>query len=88
MGTLEALYDRTNGGVVPGGAVCSCVCETAMICAIDRSWLAFGWKKYFTTASLFTDCDSVCSTSFTTVCAVRSENRTMRSAISSGSRPV
>ena len=59
-----------------------------MICAIDRSLLAFGWKKYLTTASLLTDCDSVCSTSLTTVCAERSENRTMRFAISSGRRPV
>jgi hypothetical protein len=49
---------------------------------------AFGWKKYLTTAVPLTDCDSVCSTSFTTVCAVRSENSTMRSAISSGRSPV
>src|ERR1700677_979624 len=75
IGTLEALYDSTNGGVVPGGADCSCVWDTAMIWANDRSWLAFGWKKYLTTASLLTDCDSVCSTSLTTVWAVRSENK-------------
>jgi hypothetical protein len=29
MGTLEALYDRMKGGVVPGGELCSCVCDTA-----------------------------------------------------------
>jgi len=49
--------------------------------------LTVGWKKYFTTAMPLSDCDSVCSTSFTTVCAVRSENRMMRLDISSGGRP-
>src|ERR1700761_1426449 len=77
-----------KGGVVPGGEDCSWVCETAVICANERSALTLGWKKYLTTAVPFTDWDSVCSTSLTVVCAVRSEKSTMRSAISSGKRPV
>jgi hypothetical protein len=77
-----------NGGVVPGGELYSCVCETAVICAKDSDELTSGWKKYLTTAVPFTDCDSVCSTSLTVVCAVRSYNSTMRLATSSGSSPV
>jgi hypothetical protein len=74
--------------VVPGGEYASCTCETAVICDMDRSWSASGWKKYFTTAVPLTDCDSVCSTSLTVVCATRSENNTMRLAISSGRMPL
>jgi hypothetical protein len=77
-----------KGGVVPGGDWRSCVCDTPVICANDSSSLAPGWKKYFTTAMLLSDCDSVCSTSLTVVCAVRSLKRMMRVAISSGCRPV
>jgi hypothetical protein len=44
------LYDKTKGGVVPGGENASWVCDTAVICAKDRSWSTSGWKKYLTTA--------------------------------------
>ena len=77
-----------NGGVVPGGAERSKVCDTPVICAYASSSLTFGWKKYFTTEVPVTFCDSVCSTSFTVVCALRSVPSTMRVAISSGERPV
>src|SRR6266403_3610193 len=88
IGTVEALYARMNGGLVAGGANRSCVCDTPVICAYDSSSLTVGWKKYFTTAMPFSDCDSVCCTSLTVVCATRSENSTIRLDISSGDRPV
>src|SRR5690348_16340661 len=87
-GTVEALYARMNGGLVPGGANRNCVCDTPVICAYDSSSLTVGWKKYLTTAMPLSDCDSVCSTSLTVVCATRSENSTIRMDISSGDRPV
>ena len=77
-----------NGGVVPGGAERSWVCETPVICANASSSLTFGWKKYFTTEVPLSDCDSVCSTSLTVVCAVRSLCSTMRSPSPPGDRPV
>ncbi len=77
-----------NGAVVPGGAGRSSVCDTPVICAKDSSSLTFGWKKYFTTEVPLRFCDSVCSTSLTVVCAVRSLCSTRRVAISSGDRPV
>src|ERR1700747_2043879 len=77
-----------NGGVVPGGAERNNVCETPVICANDSSSLAFGWKKYLTTDVPVRFCDSVCSTSLTMVCALRSVPSTRRVAISSGDRPV
>src|ERR1700680_5231027 len=77
-----------NGGVVPGGAERNWVCDTAVICAKDSSSLTFGWKKYFTTDVPLRFCDSVCSTSLTIVCAVRSLCSTRRNAISSGDSPL
>src|SRR5271170_3619818 len=77
-----------NGGVVPGGACLSPVWETPVIWANDSSSLTFGWKKYLTIEVPLKDCDSVCSTSLTVVCAVRSLASTKRVAISSGDRPV
>src|ERR1700719_1521741 len=77
-----------KGGVVPGGAERRLVWETAVICANDSSSLTLGWKKYFTTDVPLRDCHSVCSTSLTVVCALRSVPRIMRVAISSGDRPV
>src|SRR5437879_12292977 len=77
-----------KGAVVPGGAKRSMVCDTPVICAYDSSSLTLGWKKYFTTEVPLTDCDSVCSTSLTVVCAVRSPLRMRRVAISSGDSPV
>src|SRR6266404_1082389 len=77
-----------KGGVVPGGAERRLVCEIPVTCANDSSSLTLGWKKYFTTEVPLRDCDSVCSTSLTVVCALRSVPRIMRVAISSGDRPV
>src|ERR1700739_1599857 len=77
-----------KGAVVPGGANRRMVCDTPVICAYESSSLTLGWKKYFTTEVPVTDCDSVCSTSLTVVCALRSLPRMMRVAISSGDRPV
>ena len=74
--------------MVPGGAKRSIVCDTPVICAYESSSLTLGWKKYFTTEVPLTDCDSVCSTSLTVVCAVRSPLRMRRVAISSGDSPV
>ena len=74
--------------MVPGGAKRSIVCDTPVICAKDSSSLTFGWKKYFTTEVPLRFWDSVCSTSLTMVCAVRSLCSTRRVAISSGERPV
>ena len=88
MGTEEALKARTKGGVVPGGAERSWVWEMPVICAYASSSFTFGWKKYLTTEVPVRDCDSVCSTSLTVVCALRSVPRMIRVAISSGARPV
>jgi hypothetical protein len=33
IGTLDALYARMNGGVVPGGICRSKACDTPVICA-------------------------------------------------------
>ena len=52
---------------MPGGEKTNCVWDTAAICARERAVSTSGWKKYFTTATLLTDCDSVCSTSLTVV---------------------
>ena len=38
-----------NGGVVPGGACRSSVCETPVICAYAICSWTFGWKKYLIT---------------------------------------
>jgi hypothetical protein len=35
IGTVEALYARMNGGVLPGGRFLSWVCETPVIWAYD-----------------------------------------------------
>ncbi len=88
MGTVDASYDSTNGGVVPGGAARSKACDTAVICATASSGFTPCWKKYFTTDMPPSDCDSVCSMPVTVVCAVRSASETMRLAISSGGRPL
>ena len=72
IGTDDALYDTTSGGVDPGGVVFSTVCEMAVICATAISGLTVGWKKNFTTATPFSDWDSICSMSLTVVVAARS----------------
>ena len=89
MGTLDALYESTKGGVVPGGEYDSCTWDTAVIYGRQDKYCSTScWKKYLPTAVQLTYCVSVCSTSFTVVCAMRSENSTMRFAISSGSSPL
>ena len=37
IGTLDALYCRMSGGVVPCGNCRNCVCEMAVICATAMS---------------------------------------------------
>src|ERR1700723_578548 len=49
---------------------------------------AVGWKNILTIDVPFSDCDSMCSTSFTSVVTARSELEVMRCSISVGSRPV
>ena len=88
MGTLEALYCRMSGGVVPSGSWRSCVCAMAVTCATALAMLTLGWKKILTTAMPFSDCDSMCSMLLTVVVSDRSESTTIRLAICSGERPV
>ena len=88
MGTLEALNWRTSGGVVPGGSCRSCVCAMAVTCATALATLTLGWKKILMTPMPFSDCDSMCSMSFTVVVSERSLWTVIRSAICWGERPV
>ncbi len=60
----------------------------AVTCAIAVSMLAPGWKKTFTTAMPFSDCDSMCSMSSTVVVSERSVRLMMRLLISSALSPV
>ena len=72
MGTLEALYRMTSGGVAPGGSCLSSVCEIAVTCAVAASIFALGWKKIFTTPTPASDWLSMCSMSLTVVVSARS----------------
>ena len=45
MGTLEALYFRMLGGVVPGGKMRSTVCEMAVTCAEGQIDARLGLEK-------------------------------------------
>src|SRR5580704_7016583 len=49
---------------------------------------AEGWRNTFTTATPFSDCDSMCSMPLTVVVSDRSKIETMRLDISDGTRPV
>src|SRR5271168_796504 len=73
MGTLEALYWMTRGGVVPCGYCRSAVCEIAVTCATACEILTDGRKKIFTTETPFNVCDSECSISLTVVVRLRSK---------------
>src|SRR3954470_20866681 len=88
IGTLEALYCRISGGVVPGGNVRRSVCEMAVICAIDVPICAPGWKNTLMTETPDIDCDSMCSMSFTVVVNARSVVVTMRASMSGTVVPV
>src|ERR1700748_2057118 len=88
MGTLEALYWRMSGGVVPRGSCRSCVWAMAVTCATAAAMFTFGWKKILMTAMPFSDWDSMCSMLLTVVVSDRSEFTVIRLAICSGERPV
>src|SRR5208283_1511920 len=88
MGTLEALYWMTSGGVVPGGMLLICVCAIAVTCATAVAMLTFGWKKILMIAMPFNDCDSMCSMPLTVVVSERSLRMVIRLAICSGDRPL
>src|SRR5260370_14760901 len=77
-----------NGGVMPVGSWRSWVCDEAVTCATELLISVFGWKKTFTTAIPFSDCDSMCSILLTTVVRFRSVTETIRSDISCGASPV
>ncbi len=59
-----------------------------MTCAIALSMFACGWKKTFTTAIPFSDCDSMCSMSSTSVVRARSVTDVIRFPMSSEESPV
>ena len=86
-GTVDAEKIATSGGVVPGGSVNRMVCTIAVVCASAVWMFAVGWKKIFTIDVPFRDCDSMCSTSFTSVVTARSELEVIRCSISWGSSP-
>ena len=88
MGTLEALYWRISGGVVPGGLVRRSCCETAVTSAIAAPIWVFGWKKTLITPTPGIVCDSMCSMSFTEVVNARSEGVTIRASMSVTDVPV
>ena len=72
---------------MPWGSECSTDCELAASCATAASILALGWKKILMIAMPGSDCDSMCSMSFTEVVKARSQRMVMTSAISSGEMP-
>ena len=45
IGTVEALKLRINGGCAPAGNWRRAICDTAVICALAMSRLAFGCRK-------------------------------------------
>ena len=77
----------TSGGVVPVGSWRNIVCTMAVTCDCAVCMLAEGWKKTLITPTPLSDCDSMCSISFTVVVMARSEMVTMRLLISLGDRP-
>jgi len=72
MGTFDALYRMMKGGVVPGGACLSELCEMAVTCAVAASIFAPGWKKILMTAIPVSVWLSMCSMSLTVVVRPRS----------------
>jgi len=61
-----------NGGVAPGGAMRSIVCEIAVTSAVAAAMFAPGWKKILMTAIPVSDWLSMCSMSLTVVVSARS----------------
>src|SRR5579871_2502534 len=72
---------------MPVGSECSTDCEAAANCATAASTFALGWKKTLMMLSPGSDCDSMCSISFTEVVNERSQRIVTTSAISSGEIP-
>ena len=60
MGTLDALYWITKGGVIPGGRSLSTDCEVAVISATAASTLEPGCKKILMMLIPVIVCDSMC----------------------------
>jgi hypothetical protein len=65
IGTSVALKRTMNGGEIPGGMLCVIPCEAAVSWDIPACTSAFGWKYTLMMLMPFSDCDSMCSTSFT-----------------------
>ncbi len=87
IGTLDALYRRISGGVMPVGKECSTDPDMAASCATAASTLACGWKKTLMMPRPCRDSDSMCSISLTEIVKARSDRTVMISAISSGETP-
>src|SRR6185312_4206891 len=64
-GTVDAEYTTTSGGWMPGGSCLSPAWTIAVVCASADWMLAVGWKYTLMTEMPGSDCDSMCSTSFT-----------------------
>src|ERR1700733_9295956 len=77
-----------NGAAVPGGRLCSWLCEMLVICALAVSTLAPGCRNVLMIARPFSVTDSVCSMLLTTVVMLRSTFEVMRPSISSAFIPV
>src|SRR5882724_5754643 len=78
----------TKGGVMPGGNCFRPTCDSAMTSEIALLISAVGCRKTLITATPLYDCDSVCSTLFTSVVRDRSKIDTMRVSISDGTSPL
>ncbi len=58
---------------MPGGRRLSTTCAIAVTWAIAALTLTSGWKNTLTTPTPGSDCDSICSMSFTVVVICRSK---------------
>ena len=76
-----------SGGVVPAGSCRSCVCDTAVTCAIAWISLRPPAGTPSTTATPSSDCDSTCPMLSTVVVSARSVMVTIRFAHLLASRP-
>ena len=76
------------GAAVPGGMLCSWLCEMLVIWALAVSTLAPGCRNVLMMARPFRVTDSVCSMLLTTVVMLRSTLVVMRPSISSAFIPV
>ena len=87
MGTLEALYWMTSGGVVPGGSWRNLGLRDGRDLRHRVADVDARLEEDLMTEMPFSDCDSMCSMSLTVVVSERSLSVTMRSAICSGEKP-